>query len=157
MACSGARCSLPRLLCTVLHPWCTCSLVLWLIVAFRWAAWTGAPQPISTTSFYSQTNTVLRFQCPCSPVLVSTLPPQVFTQVGGEEWSSLAAFHDCVGDINADQRNDMMEHEMESQRGGGDVGEVRSPSPVAASGCTCALACTYRRHAVARLHIALRF
>ena len=63
------------------------------------------------------------------------LPLQVFTQVGGEEWSSLAAFHDCVGDINADQRNDMMEHEMESQRGARDVGEVRSLLLAAASGC----------------------
>ena len=83
------------------------------------------------------------------------LPLQVFTQVGGEEWSSLAAFHDCVGDINADQRNDMMEHEMESQRGGGDVGEVRASSLVAASGCTRTPGCTYRRYAVSGLHITL--
>lgn len=81
------------------------------------------------------------------------LPLQVFSQVGGEEWSSLAAFHDCVGDINADQRNDMMEHEMESQRGGGDVGEVQPSLLVAASDFTCTSGCIYRRYAVSGLRI----
>ena len=96
----------------------------------------GAAQALSMTIMFSLIITVLHLQCPCSPASVLLLPLQVFTQVGGEEWSSLAAFHDCVGDINADQRNDMMEHEMESQRGGGDVGEVRSSLVVAAPGCT---------------------
>ena len=91
---------------------------------------------LSMTINFGLIITVLHLQCPCSPASVLPLPLQVFTQVGGEEWSSLAAFHDCVGDINADQLNDMMEHEMDSQRGGGDVGEVRSSLLVAASVCT---------------------
>ena len=49
---------------------------------------------------------------------------QVFNELHGSDWSSLQALRDCIGDIQADMTNDIMEAEMASQRGDHDTGEV---------------------------------
>lgn len=49
---------------------------------------------------------------------------QVFNELHGSDWSSLQALRDCIGDIQADRTNDIMEAEMASQRGDHDTGEV---------------------------------
>ena len=49
---------------------------------------------------------------------------QVFNELHGDSWSSLQALRDCIGDIQEDRNNDIMEAEMDSQRGSADTGEV---------------------------------
>lgn len=51
---------------------------------------------------------------------------QVFNELNTDNWSTVEELRSCIGDINADQKNDIMEAEMESQRGSQDVGEVRA-------------------------------
>ena len=53
---------------------------------------------------------------------------QVFNQLGGNTWSSLAKLRGCIGDVDADVDNALMEAEMKRQRGNSDTGEVRSLS-----------------------------
>ena len=50
---------------------------------------------------------------------------QVFNELHGNEWSSLSALRECVGDVLLDADNPLMEVEMKRQRGGGDTGEAR--------------------------------
>lgn len=49
---------------------------------------------------------------------------QVFSEVNGDEWTSLQAWRDCMGDPSEDHENPLMEEEMKRQRGGGSTGEV---------------------------------
>jgi hypothetical protein len=49
---------------------------------------------------------------------------QVFNELNTDNWSTVDELRSCIGDINADTRNDRMEAEMESQWGNQDVGEV---------------------------------
>lgn len=49
---------------------------------------------------------------------------QVFNELHGSDWSSLHALRECIGDIQEDRTNDIMEAEMASQRGNKDTGEV---------------------------------
>lgn len=50
---------------------------------------------------------------------------QVFSELNGDSWSSLSALRSCIGDIQEDRDNSIMEAEMASQRGDADTGEVR--------------------------------
>ena len=49
---------------------------------------------------------------------------QVFSELHGDDWSSLNALRECIGDIQEDRTNAIMEAEMASQRGDSDTGEV---------------------------------
>ena len=51
----------------------------------------------------------------------------MFNELHGNEWSSLSALRECIGDVSVDADNALMEVEMKRQRGGGDTGEVRRP------------------------------
>lgn len=42
---------------------------------------------------------------------------QIFTEIGGEEWSNMGALRHCMGDINEDKPSDILENEMVGQRG----------------------------------------
>lgn len=42
---------------------------------------------------------------------------QVFTDIGGEQWSSLGALRKCIGNPDADQPSDILDKEMIGQRG----------------------------------------
>ena len=53
---------------------------------------------------------------------------QVFNQLQGNSWSSLAKLRSCIGDTSADTRNPILEAEMKRQRGNNDVGEVSHSS-----------------------------
>lgn len=48
----------------------------------------------------------------------------MFSKIGGTSWSSLEKFRECSGGSNEDRENQLLEEELRSQRGGGDVGEV---------------------------------
>ncbi len=50
---------------------------------------------------------------------------QVFSELNGDSWSSLPALRNCIGNIQEDRENSIMEAEMASQRGDADTGEVR--------------------------------
>ena len=50
---------------------------------------------------------------------------QVFSELNGDSWSSLSALRNCIGNIQEDRENSIMEAEMASQRGDADTGEVR--------------------------------
>ena len=56
----------------------------------------------------------------------ATCSGQVFNELHGNEWSSLSALRDCVGDVNLNSDNALMEVEMKRQRGGGGTGEART-------------------------------
>ena len=49
---------------------------------------------------------------------------QVFSELNGDSWSSLPALRNCIGNIQEDRENSIMEAEMASQRGDADTGEV---------------------------------
>lgn len=49
---------------------------------------------------------------------------QVFNELSVNSWSSINALNACIGDIDEDQQNTIMEAEMASQRGGGETGEA---------------------------------
>lgn len=49
---------------------------------------------------------------------------QVFNELSVSSWSSISALNECIGDIDEDHSNSIMEAEMQSQRGGGDTGEA---------------------------------
>ena len=49
---------------------------------------------------------------------------QVFSELNGDSWSSLSALRNCIGNIQEDRENSIMEAEMASQRGDSDTGEV---------------------------------
>ncbi|KAK9804195.1 hypothetical protein WJX72_000406 [[Myrmecia] bisecta] len=49
---------------------------------------------------------------------------RVFTELNGNQWSSLDKLRQCIGDINADAENAIMEAEMKSQKGDASTGEV---------------------------------
>ena len=49
---------------------------------------------------------------------------QVFNELNGDSWSSISALRECIGDIQEDRDNAIMEEEMASQRGDADTGEV---------------------------------
>ncbi len=49
---------------------------------------------------------------------------QVFNELNGDSWSSMSALRDCIGNIEEDRDNSIMEAEMASQRGDADTGEV---------------------------------
>ena len=49
---------------------------------------------------------------------------QVFNELSVSSWSSISALNECIGDIDEDHSNSIMEAEMESQRGGGNTGEA---------------------------------
>ena len=50
---------------------------------------------------------------------------RIFQEVGGNQWSSLQALRDCIGDIDANVNNPIFEAEMARQRGDDETGEVR--------------------------------
>ena len=49
---------------------------------------------------------------------------QVFNELSVSSWSSVSALNNCIGDIDEDHQNTIMEAEMKSQRGGGSTGEA---------------------------------
>ncbi|KAK9843909.1 hypothetical protein WJX84_009562 [Apatococcus fuscideae] len=49
---------------------------------------------------------------------------RVFSELAGDDWSNKDALRSCIGDINADTNNAMMQMEMQSQRGSSQEGEV---------------------------------
>lgn len=49
---------------------------------------------------------------------------QVFRELSVDSWSSVAALNTCIGNIDEDEENSIMQAEMASQRGGGDTGEA---------------------------------
>ena len=49
---------------------------------------------------------------------------QVFIAIGGPNWSSLDKLRSCIGDMDADVNNPIMEAEMLSQQGDSTTGEV---------------------------------
>ncbi|KAL3159117.1 hypothetical protein ABBQ32_011113 [Trebouxia sp. C0010 RCD-2024] len=49
---------------------------------------------------------------------------KVFRELSVDSWSSVAALNSCIGNIDEDEENSIMQAEMASQRGGGDTGEV---------------------------------
>lgn len=49
---------------------------------------------------------------------------QVFRELSVDSWSSVAALNSCIGNIDEDEENSIMQAEMASQRGGGDTGEA---------------------------------
>ena len=49
----------------------------------------------------------------------------VFHEIGGSQWASLEKFRDCAGGSEEDRQNSLLEEELRSQRGDGQVGEVR--------------------------------
>ena len=49
---------------------------------------------------------------------------QVFSELNGDAWSSLSALRNCIGNIQEDRDNSIMEAEMTSQRGDADTGEA---------------------------------
>lgn len=51
---------------------------------------------------------------------------QVFNELQGNTWSSLAKLRGCIGDVDGDADNALMEAEMKRQRGNTDTGEVRA-------------------------------
>ncbi len=50
---------------------------------------------------------------------------QVFNELEGNTWSSLAKLRACIGDVAADVDNALLESEMKRQRGNSDTGEVQ--------------------------------
>ena len=42
---------------------------------------------------------------------------QVFTEIGGETWSSMSTLRQCIGDPDSDSPSDIMDAEMAGQRG----------------------------------------
>ena len=51
---------------------------------------------------------------------------QVFNELEGNTWSSLAQLRSCIGDVDGDADNVLMEAEMKRQRGNTETGEVRA-------------------------------
>ncbi len=51
---------------------------------------------------------------------------QVFNELDGNTWSSLAKLRACIGDVDADADNPLLESEMKRQRGNSETGEVGS-------------------------------
>jgi len=51
---------------------------------------------------------------------------QVFNELEGNTWSSLAQLRSCIGDVDGDADNALMEAEMKRQRGNTETGEVRA-------------------------------
>ncbi|KAK9795904.1 hypothetical protein WJX73_006236 [Symbiochloris irregularis] len=49
---------------------------------------------------------------------------QVWDDIGANSWSSRDALHECIGDIDADTRNEIFENEMDLQKGDSQTGEV---------------------------------
>lgn len=49
---------------------------------------------------------------------------QVFKELSVSSWSSVSALNSCIGNIDEDHQNTIMEAEMKSQRGGGSTGEA---------------------------------
>lgn len=49
---------------------------------------------------------------------------KVFTDIGGEHWSSLGALRKCIGDPDSDRPSDILDKEMIGQRGDDKTGEV---------------------------------
>lgn len=49
---------------------------------------------------------------------------QVFNELEGNTWSSLAKLRACIGDVASDVDNPLLETEMKRQRGSADTGEV---------------------------------
>ena len=61
---------------------------------------------------------------PCSGPALRDLT-QVFNELQGNTWSSLAQLRSCIGDVDGDADNTLMEEEMRRQRGNTETGEVR--------------------------------
>ena len=49
----------------------------------------------------------------------------MFNELQGNTWSSLAQLRSCIGDVDGDADNVLMEDEMRRQRGNTETGEVR--------------------------------
>ena len=49
---------------------------------------------------------------------------QVFNELSVSSWSSISALNECIGDIDEDHSNSIMEAEMKSQRGDEKTGEA---------------------------------
>lgn len=49
---------------------------------------------------------------------------QVFKQINGLAWSSMKEWTDCVGSVDEDTKNDLLEEEMAKMKGSENVGEV---------------------------------
>ena len=58
----------------------------------------------------------------------------MFNELHGNEWSSLSALRECIGDVTQDADNPLMEVEMKRQRGGGDTGEARPRAGTVSAG-----------------------
>lgn len=50
----------------------------------------------------------------------------MFNELQGNTWSSLAKLRGCIGDVDGDADNALMEAEMKRQRGNTETGEVRA-------------------------------
>ena len=48
----------------------------------------------------------------------------MFNELDGNTWSSLAKLRSCIGDVDADADNPLLESEMKRQRGNSETGEV---------------------------------
>ena len=57
----------------------------------------------------------------------------MFTEVGGEKWSSMGALRSCIGDPDSDKTSDILDAEMASQRGDS---QVRLPAELLSDVCT---------------------
>ena len=60
----------------------------------------------------------------------------MFNELQGNTWSSLAKLRSCIGDVDGDADNALMEAEMKRQRGNTDTGEVRPPARPCRTTCS---------------------
>ncbi len=61
----------------------------------------------------------------------------MFNELQGNTWSSLAKLRGCIGDVDGDADNALMEAEMKRQRGNTETGEVRLPARACLGPTTC--------------------
>ena len=62
----------------------------------------------------------------------ASCPSQIFSEIGGEEWSSLSALRHCIGDVNDDKTSAILDNEMVGQRGDD---KARRPPPRGSQRC----------------------
>lgn len=60
----------------------------------------------------------------------------MFNELQGNTWSSLAKLRSCIGDVDGDADNALMEAEMKRQRGNTETGEVRPPARPCRTTCS---------------------
>ena len=67
---------------------------------------------------------------------------QVFNELQGNTWSSLAQLRSCIGDVDGDADNVLMEDEMRRQRGNTETGEVWKLRPASCYCCRLPMTCS---------------